>query len=152
MQSPHQEADDDGQPPGVRRCTLIKESLVRIGLLVLMSSFLVKMALAGRRLEAVALMLSQFVDFPLPILVGAFRPGTSPKKNGTPRQFWRQQAGSLLVFAMCSLEPFLVAKGRTNIGRRIEFLIIVNHPVGGAWGRLRQLVLQPPGRIGEGGC
>ncbi len=112
----------------------------------------VKKVLAGCRLEAVVLVLPQFVNRPLPILVGAFRAGASPKKNGPPRQFWRQQAGGLLVFAKCSLEPFLVAKGMTNIGSGIEFLKIVKHPVGGTWGRLQPLVLQPPGRIGEGGC
>jgi hypothetical protein len=65
------------------------------------------------------------VNRPLPILVGAFCAGTSLKKNGPPRQFWMQQAGGLLVFTKCLLEPFLVAKGTTNIGRGIEFLIIV---------------------------
>ncbi len=41
--------------------TLVEESLAMIGLLALMSSFLVEMALAGRRLEAMALILPQFV-------------------------------------------------------------------------------------------
>jgi hypothetical protein len=111
-------------------------SLLAGGLLVFVGSTLVKKALAGCRLEAVVLVLQQFVDRPLPILVGAFRVGASPRKNGPPGQFWRQQAGGLLVFAKCSLEPFLIAKGTTNIGRGIEFLIIIEHPVGGAWGRL----------------
>jgi hypothetical protein len=61
-----------------------------IGLLVLTSGFLVKMALVGRHPEAMALVLLQFFDCPLPILVGAFCVGASPKKNGPPRQFWRQ--------------------------------------------------------------
>jgi hypothetical protein len=77
--------------------------------------------LVGRCLEAKALILPQFINRSLPILVGAFHAGASPKKNGPPGQFWRQQASGLLVFAECSLEPFLVAKGTTNIGRRIEF-------------------------------
>ncbi len=155
--------------------TLVKESLATIGLLAFVGSTfvkkalssassllagsllafvggtLVKKALVGCRLEAVALVLSQFVDRPLPVLVGAFHAGASPKKNGPPRQFWRQQAGGLLVFAKCSLEPFLVVKGTTNIGRGIDFLKIVEYPIGGAWGRLRPLVLQPHRRIGEGG-
>ena len=103
--------------------SLVKESLEMSCLLLFVSSLLVNMALAGRRLEleAVALVLPQGLDRPLPILVGTFRAGTSPKKNGPPRQFWRQQAGCLLVFAKCSLEPFLVAKGTTNIGWGIEF-------------------------------
>ncbi len=118
-------------------------SLLAGGLLALVGGTLVKKALAGCRLEAVALVLPQFVGRPLPILVGTFRAGASPKKNGPPGQFWRQQAGGLLVFAKCLLEPFLVAKGTTNIGREIEFLKIIEHPVGGAWGRLQPLVLQP---------
>ena len=47
-------------------------------LLALMSGFLVEMALAGCRLEAMALILPQAVDCPLPILVGVFRAGASP--------------------------------------------------------------------------
>ncbi len=126
-------------------------SLLAGNLLAFVGSMLVKKALAGCRLEAVVLMLPQFVDRPLPILVGAFHAGTSPKKNGPPRQIWRQQVGGLLVFAKCSLEPFLVAKGTTNISWGIEFLKIIEHPVGGTWGRLLPLVLQSRQRIGEGG-
>ncbi len=107
-------------------------SLLAGSLLAFVGGTLVKKALVGCRLEAVALVLPQFINRPLPILVGAFCMGASPKKNGSPRQFWRQQAGGLLVFAKCSLEPFLVAKRATNIGRGIEFLKIVEHPVGGA--------------------
>jgi hypothetical protein len=120
-------------------------------LLLFESSLLVNMALMGRHLEAVALNLPQGVDRLLPILVGAFCAGASPKKDGPPRQFWRQQASSLLVFAKCALELFLIAKGTTNIGWGIEFLKIVEHPVGGTWGRMRPLLLQPHQRIGEGG-
>ncbi len=122
------------------------------GLLLFASSLFVDKALAGRHLEAVALVLPKFVDPPLPTLVGAFRAGASPKKNGPPRQFWRQHASGLLVFVKCLLEPFLVVKGTTNISQGIEFLIILEHSVGGAWGRLQPLVLQPPRRIGEEGC
>ncbi len=78
--------------------TLVKESLVTIGLLALTSGFLIEMALAGRCLEAMALVLPQGVDCPLPILVGAFRAGASPMKNGPPGWFWWQQPGSLSVF------------------------------------------------------
>jgi hypothetical protein len=126
-------------------------SLLAGGLLAFVGGTLVKTVLAGCRLEAVALVLPQFVNLPLPILVGAFRAGASLKKNGSPWQFWRQQAGGLLVFEKCLLEPFLVTKGTTNIGRGIEVLKVVEHPVGGAWGRLRPLVLQPRQRMGEGG-
>ncbi len=120
-------------------------------LLLFASSLLANMALAGRCLEAVVLVLPHFVDRPLPILVGMFRAGASPEKDGPPGQFWRQQAGGLLVFGKCSMEPFHVAKGTTSIGRGIDYLKIVKSPVGGAWGRLRPLVLQPRRRIGEGG-
>jgi hypothetical protein len=126
-------------------------SLLAGDLLAFVGGTLVKKALAGCHLEAVVLVLPQFVDRPLPILVGAFRTGASSKKNGPPRRCWRQQAGGLLVFAKCLLEPFLVAKGTTNIGRGIEVSKIFENPVGGAWGRLRPLVLQPHRRIGEGG-
>jgi hypothetical protein len=101
--------------------TLVKEALAMCCLLLFASSLLINMALAGCRLEGVALVLPQGVDRPLPILVGAFCTGASPLKDGPPRQFWRQQAGGLFVFAKCSLEPFLVAKGMTNIGLGIEF-------------------------------
>jgi hypothetical protein len=131
----------------VKKALSSASSLLAGGLLVFVGGTLVKKGLAGCRLEAVALMLPQFVNRPLPILVGMFRGGASPKKNGPPRQFWRQQAGGLLVFMKCLLEPFLVANRTTNIGWGIEFLKIVEHPVGGAWGRLRPLVLQPPRRI-----
>ncbi len=100
---------------------LVEEALAMSCLLLFASSLLVNMALAGRRLEAVALVLLQGVDRPFPILVGAFCGGASPKKDGPPGQFWRQQAGGLLVFAKCLLEPFLIAKGTTNIGWGIEF-------------------------------
>jgi hypothetical protein len=135
----------------VKKALSSVSSLLVGGLLAFVGGTLIKKALAGCRLEAEALVLPQFVDHPLPILVGAFRSGASPKKNGPPRRFWRQQAGGLLVLAKCSLEPFLVAKGTTNISRGIEVPKIVEHPVRGAWGRLRPLVLQPRRRIGEGG-
>ncbi len=135
----------------IKKALIGMSSLLAGSLLAFVGSTLIKKVLAGCRLEAVALVLPQFVNRPLPILVGMFHAGASPKKNGPPRQFWRQQAGSLLVFSKCSLEPFLIAKGATNIGWGIEFLKIVEHPVGGTWGRLRPLVLQPRRRIGEGG-
>jgi hypothetical protein len=62
-------------------------SLLVGGLLAFVGSPLIKKVLAGCHLEAVVLVLPQFLDRPLPILVGAFRVGTSPKKNGPPRQF-----------------------------------------------------------------
>jgi hypothetical protein len=53
----------------------------------------------GCCLEAVALVLPQFINRPLPILVGAFREGASSKKNGPPGWVWRQYPSSLFVFA-----------------------------------------------------
>ncbi len=57
--------------------TLVKELLATINLLALTSGFLVEMALAGCRLEAMALLLPQVVDCPLPIPVGVFPAGAS---------------------------------------------------------------------------
>jgi hypothetical protein len=116
-------------------------SLLAGGLLAFMGSTLVKKALAGCRLEAVALVLPQFVDRPLPILVGAFCEGASPKKNVPPGWVRRQYPSSLFVFAKGLLMPFFVTQGTANISRGIEFLLIVKHPVRGAWGRLQPLVL-----------
>ncbi len=58
-----------------------------------------------------ALVLPQVVDGSLPILVGAFRAGTGPMKNGPPKQGRRQQDSGLVVFVEGALEPFLFAKG-----------------------------------------
>jgi hypothetical protein len=101
--------------------TLIEEALAVSGLLFFTSSFLVKMALAGPHLEVVALVLPQFINCPLPILVDMFRAGLEPQEGWALWAIWRQQAGDLLVFAKCSLDPFLVAKETTNIGWGIEF-------------------------------
>ncbi len=105
----------------IKKALSCVSSLLVGGLLAFVGGTLVKKAFVGCHLEAVALVLAQFVNPPLPILVGAFRTGASPKKNRPARQFWRQQAGGLLVFAKCLLEPFLVAKGTTNIGRGLNF-------------------------------
>jgi hypothetical protein len=71
--------------------TLFEEALAMSGLLLFASSLLIDKALAGRCcLEAVALVLPQFVNCSLPILVGAFHAGASSKRNGPPGQFWRQ--------------------------------------------------------------
>ncbi len=65
--------------------TFVKKALSGASsLLAFVGGTLVKKALAGCRLEAVALVLPQFVDRPPPILVGVFRAGASPKKNGPP--------------------------------------------------------------------
>jgi hypothetical protein len=116
--------------------TLVEELLAMSCLLLFESSLLVNMVLAVRRLEAVALVLPQGIDRPLPILVGAFCVGASSKKDGPPGWVRRQYPSSLFIFAKGSLMPFFITKGTTNIGRGIEFLLIVEHPVRGAWGRL----------------
>ncbi len=69
--------------------TLGKESLVTIGLLALTSGFLVEMALAGRRLEAMALVLPQFVHSSFPVLVGGLLASAASGKN-LPSQ-WRRR-------------------------------------------------------------
>ncbi len=117
--------------------TLVKELLTTSGLLPLTSSFLVEKAFRGRRLEAMALVLPQFIDCPLPILVGSFCLGASPMMNWPPGRFRRQQPSGLLVFAKCLLKAYLTVKGTVC-------LIIFKHPVGGAWGRLGPFVWQPP--------
>jgi hypothetical protein len=65
--------------------TLGKEVLAVSGILFFASSLLVKMALAGCRLEATVLVRPKGVNCPLPILVGMFREGASPMKNGPTR-------------------------------------------------------------------
>ncbi len=59
-------------------------SLLVGGLLAFVGGTLVKKVMAGCRLEVVALVLPQFINRPIPILVGAFRAGASPKKDGPP--------------------------------------------------------------------
>ncbi len=85
--------------------TLVEEALAVSGLLFFASSLLVEMALAGRRLEATVLNLPKGVD--LPILVGVFREGASPMKNGPSGWYWRQQPGSLLGFAQGATDPIV---------------------------------------------
>jgi hypothetical protein len=104
-----------------------------------------------KELLAMALVRPQVVDCPLPIHVGAFHAGAGPMKNGPPPRGWRQQPSGLLVFVECSLMPFLILKGATNVGRGVVGLIVGKQPVGGAGGRLRPFVSQPPFRIREGG-
>jgi hypothetical protein len=117
--------------------TLVKELLTTSGLLSLTSGFLVEKAFTCCRMEAMALVLPQFIERPLPILVGSFCASASPKTNWPPGQFRRHQPSGLFVFAKCSLEPSLAVKGRVCS-------IIFEHPVGGAWGRLGPFVWQPP--------
>jgi hypothetical protein len=57
---------------------LVEELLAMSCLLLFASSLLINMALAGHRLEAVALVLPHFIDRPLPIPVGVFRASASP--------------------------------------------------------------------------
>jgi hypothetical protein len=101
--------------------------------------------------ECLVLVPPQIVDGRLPIPVGAVRVSASPMKNGPPTWLRRQQSGSLLVFADGSLMPFFVTKRSTNVGGGVVAFVVVEQPLGGAWGRLRPFKLQPPGRIGEVG-
>ncbi len=102
-------------------------------------------------LLSTVLVLPQVVNGPFPILVGTFRTGTGPMKNGPPKRGRRQQASGLVVFAEGALEPFLIAKGAANASRGVVAFVVTEHPFGGAWGRLRPLDLQPHLRIGERG-
>jgi hypothetical protein len=43
------------------------------------------------------------------------------------------------------------AADRRRPGGGVVAFVVVEQPLGGAWGRLRPFELQPPGRIGEGG-
>ncbi len=124
--------------------TLVEEALAMSCLLLFESSLLINMTLAGCRLEAVVLVLSQGIDCALPILEGAFCKGASPKKNEPPGQFQRQQAGGLLVFAKCSLGPIFIVKGTTNIGRGIEFLKTLNTQLGARGGGCDHLYCSHP--------
>ena len=101
--------------------------------------------------ECLVLVPPQIVNGRLSIPVGAVHVSASPMKNGPPTWPWRQQSGSLLVFADGSLMPFFVTKWLTNIGGGVVAFVVVEQPLGGTWGRLRPLKLQPPGRIGEVG-
>jgi len=101
--------------------------------------------------EYLILVRPQIVDGGLPIPVCVIRTSASPMKNGSPALLQRQQSGSLLVFADGSLKPFFEGSRSTNVGRGVVASVVVEQPLGRAWGRLRPFELQPPGRIGEGG-
>ncbi len=103
--------------------------------------------------EAMLLIRPHFVDGPLTIPVCAVRARVSAKKNWPPQWRRRQQSGSLLVFADGSLKPIFIAN-RSAEGVRgggVVAFVVVKQPLGGAWGELRPLNIQPPGRIGEVG-
>ncbi len=81
-----------GSPLAFVGGTLVEEALAVSGLLFFVSSVLVEMASAGRRPEAVAIVLPQGIDCPLPIPIGMFRAGTSPIcRMGPP---WACQAAA----------------------------------------------------------
>jgi hypothetical protein len=103
--------------------------------------------------EAMVLVRPQFVDGPLPILVRVVHASISPMKNGSPAWPRRQQSGSLLVFTDGSLMPIFDTKRSTKgvQGGGVVTFVVVEQPLGGAWGRLRPFNIQPPGRIGEVG-
>ena len=126
----------------------VKELLVA-GILLLASAS----GLFLDKTEAMVLVRPQFVHVPLPIHVCAVRASASPMKNGPSTWPRRQQSGSLLVFADGSLMPIFDAKRSTKgvQGGGVVAFVVVEQPLGGAWGGLRPFELQPPGRIGEGG-
>jgi hypothetical protein len=145
---------------------LVKEPLTTSSLLSSASGLLVdELSAAGCLLlasasglfldetEAMVLVRPQFVDGPLPIPVCAVRARASAKKNGPPEWRRRQQSGSLLVFADGPLKPIFVANRATKgvRGGGVVAVVVVEQPLGGAWGGVRPLNMQPPGRIGEVG-
>jgi hypothetical protein len=88
---------------------LVKKLLATSSFLAFMGSTLIDKVLVGCRLEAMAFILLQFVDCPLPILVGLFCAGVCPMKNGPPRWIRWQQPRGLLVFTKTLLNLFLFA-------------------------------------------
>jgi hypothetical protein len=140
---------------------LVKEALVTCSLPILVKKTdvgaLVKKALSCASgllagMSGVLVRPRQIVNGRLPIPVCAVRTSASLMKKGAPvGLLWWQQSGSLSVFADGSLKPFFVGRRSTNVGRGVVASVVVEQPLGGAWGRLRPFELQPPGRIGEGG-
>jgi hypothetical protein len=68
--------------------TLVDRLLATSSTLLLTSGFLIKKALAGCRLVALAVVLPQFVYAPLSGLVGSFCAGVTPPKNWSPQWRW----------------------------------------------------------------
>jgi hypothetical protein len=89
-----------------------------------------------KELLAMALVRPQVIDCSLQILVGVFHAGAGPMKNAPPLRGRRQQPSGLLAFTECSLMPFLILKGVTNVGRGVVGLIVGKQPVGVVRGRL----------------
>ncbi len=139
---------------------LVKEALVTCSLPILVTKTDVG-ALVKKTLSCASGLLAgmsgvlirpQIVDGRLPIPVCAVRASTSLMKKGAPvGLLWWQQFGSLLVFVDGLLKPFFVGRRSTNVCRGVVASVVVEQPLGGAWGRLQPFELQPQGRIGEGG-
>jgi hypothetical protein len=141
-------------------CLLVKETLVTCSLPILVKKtdvgVLVKKTLscASGLLAGMSgvLVPPQIVDSRLPIPVCAVHASASLVKKGAPvGLLWWQQSGNLLVFADGLLKPFFVGRRSTNVCRGVVASVVVEQPLGGAWGRLQPFELQPPGRIREGG-
>ncbi len=131
--------------------TLVKKLLAMSRLLTFVGSMLIDKALAGCHLEAVGfVLLPQFVDCPLPILVNLFHVGTSPMKNRPPGWILWQQPSGLLVFVKALINPFLFANVLTNVGRGIVCTKIIKDLVGCARRGLNPFVLQPCRSIKRG--
>jgi hypothetical protein len=155
----------DGLIVGIKNCRFFprgrpKSHVGLVGQCFFPRGRLVAMSLVGHKncingvllKQRLALVCPQYFDYPLPNPVGAVRASASPMERGSPAWPRRQQSGSLLVFAVATVEPVFIAKGTANVGRGVVVVyIVVNHPVGGVWGSVRPFELQPPGRIEEGG-
>jgi hypothetical protein len=114
-------------------------SLLAGGFLAFVGGTLVKKALAGCRLEAVALVLPQFVNRPLPILVGMFSAGASPKKNEPPRRFWRQQARACWSLQSAPWSHSSFQKGQPTSAGGLKFQKLSNTQLGARGGGCNHL-------------
>ncbi len=129
---------------------LVKEALVTCSLPILVKKTDVG-ALMKKTLSCASGLLAgisgvlvrpQIIDGRLLIPVCAVRASASIMKKGAlVGLLWWQQAGSLSVFADGSLKPFFVGRRSTNVGRGVVASVVVEQPLGGAWGRLRPFEL-----------
>ncbi len=111
---------------------LVKKLLTTSSLLVFVGGVLVKEALAGHCPMVLVLVLPQFIQGPLPVLVGGLLGSVTSGKNWPPTWRRREQPCGLLVFAQGATNP--ICWGSKD-------------PVGSTQKRLRPFVLQPSRRI-----
>jgi hypothetical protein len=95
-----------------------------------MSSLLVKMALVGCCLEAMALVLPQVVNSPLPSPVGVFRVGASPKKMGPPGDFGGSRPAACWSLRSARWSHSLLRKGQPTSAGGLKFQKLSNTQLG----------------------